>query len=280
MTGRTDLDFTQPFTERTPRIINAAKLHRAAARRKTSQFIVEGENAVDAAVATGAATDLFVSETAAQRFPEIISAAGFMGVYTHAISDKAVSYLADTTTPAGIFALCRSVLWSAGKILSSRPQLLSIPVQTQDPGNAGTLIRTADALGADGVIFAGETVDPLGSKVARSSAGSLFHIPVARQVNTADLIGQLRAAGLQIIATSPAADLALGSPDLDLAAPTAWLFGNEAHGLSPELLAAADIQVTIPLRGRAESLNLATAASICLYESARAQAAAASAAAQ
>lgn len=264
-----DVDFEQAFTERTPRIVNAVKLHRAAGRKKAGLFLIEGENAVDAAVATGAARDIFVTAKAAQRFPEIITAAGYMDVYVHPITDRAAQSLADTVTSTGIFAVCKPVLWSPGKILAGKPQLVAVPVGTSEPGNAGTLIRTADAMGADGVIFAGETVDPLGGKVVRASAGSLFHIPVARDLNINDVLGQLKKAGLQVVAT--AADGELSLADAPLAAPTAWLFGNEAHGLGDEVLAKADIRVRIPIRGRAESLNLATAASICLYESAAAQ---------
>lgn len=272
MVGRLNgmaLDFEQAFTERTPRIVNAAKLHRSSARKKANAFIVEGDNSVDAAVSTGAATDVFVTERAAEKFADIVPAAGYMDVYVHPITDRAAKSLSDTQTTTGIFALCTPVLWTPGKILNGNPQLVSVPVETSEPGNAGTLIRTSDAMGADGVIFAGETVDPLGSKVARASAGSLFHIPTARDTNIKDVLGKLRSSNLQILATAPQGDATLD--EVDLSKPTAWLFGNEAHGLSKELLDAADIRVSIPLRGRAESLNLATAASICLYESAKAQ---------
>lgn len=266
---RMALDFEQAFTERTPRIVNAAKLHRAGQRRKAKAFLVEGENAVDAAVSTGAAKDLFVTERAAERFSEVVTAAGYMDVYIHPITDKAAKSLSDTATTTGLFAVCDPVLWKAGKILAGGPDLVTVPVETAEPGNAGTLIRTSDALGADGVIFAGETVDPLGCKVARASAGSLFHIPVARETNIKDVLGQLRSRQMQVLATAPDGEAELA--DVDLTAPTAWLFGNEAHGLG-ELQAEADVRVRIPLRGRAESLNLATAAAICLYESAQAQA--------
>lgn len=268
--GGMTLDFENAFTERTPRIVNAAKLHRAANRRKAGVFVVEGSNSVEAAVATGAARDVFVTEAAAERFGEILTTAGYMDVYVHPITDKAAKSLSDTATTSGIFALCADVLWSAGKIFGGKPRLVSIPVLTSEPGNAGTLIRTSDAMGADGVIFAGETVDPLGCKVARSSAGSLFHIPVARHTGVKDVIGQSRAAGLQILATSVDGEATLD--EVDLTRPTAWLFGNEAHGLDTDVEALADTKVRIPILGRAESLNLASAASICLYQSARAQA--------
>lgn len=262
------LDFENAFTERTPRIVNAAKLRRAASRRKAERFLIEGENAVDAAVSTGAATDVFVTEKAAERFAHIVQTCGYMDVYVHPITDKAAKHLFDTATSTGLFAVCRPVLWTAGKILAGKPRLVSVPVLTSEPGNAGTLIRTSDAMGADGVIFAGETVDPLGCKVARASAGSLFHIPVARDPNIKDVLGKLRSSGMQVLAT--AADGEVDLADADLSQPTAWLFGNEAHGLG-ELLDEADMRVRIPILGRAESLNLATAASICLYESAKQQ---------
>lgn len=264
-----ELDFSSAFTERTPRVVNAAKLHRAANRRKADRFIIEGENAVDAAVSTGAATDVFVTEKAAERFAHIVTTCSYMDVYVHPITDKAAKHLSDTATSTGLFAVCRPVLWTAGKILAGKPKLVSVPVLTSEPGNAGTLIRTSDAMGADGVIFAGETVDPLGCKVARASAGSLFHIPVARDPNIKDVLGKLRASGMQVLAT--AADGEVDLADADLSQPTAWLFGNEAHGLG-DLKDEADMRVRIPILGRAESLNLATAASICLYESAKQQA--------
>ena len=264
-----DLDFSSSFTERTPRVVNAAKLHRAANRRKADRFIIEGENAVDAAVSTGAATDVFVTEKAAERFAHIVTTCSYMDVYVHPITDKAAKHLSDTATSTGLFAVCRPVLWTAGKILAGKPKLVSVPVLTSEPGNAGTLIRTSDAMGADGVIFAGDTVDPLGCKVARASAGSLFHIPVARDPNIKDVLGKLRASGMQVLAT--AADGEVDLADADLSQPTAWLFGNEAHGLG-DLKDEADMRVRIPILGRAESLNLATAASICLYESAKQQA--------
>lgn len=264
------LDFTEAFTERTPRIVNAAKLLKTAQRKKTHQFLAEGENSVEAAIATGAATDLFVTEQAAEKFEEIVRTAGYMNVYTHPITDRAAKSLSDTVTTTGIFALCNDVLWTVGKAVNSRSRLVSVPVETREPGNAGTLIRVADAVGADAVVFAGETVDPQGPKVVRASAGSLFHVPVARNVNIDDVLGQLRSQGLQILATAAAGEVDLDDAGELLSRPTAWLFGNEAHGLGEELLDKADHRVRIPIRGRAESLNLATAASICLYESSKA----------
>jgi len=265
------VDFTSPFTERTPRIVQAGKLHRAAGRRKAGRFLVEGENAVDAAVSTGAATDVFVTEQAYQRFGDIVQVAGHLDVYVHAITDKAAKALSDTVHSSEIFAVCTSVLWSVDKALRGRPRLVSVPVQTSEPGNAGTMIRVSDAVGADSVIFAGEAVDPLGGKVVRASAGSLFHIPVARDASVTGTIKRVKAKGLTILAATADGEIDLDDAGDLLREPTAWLFGNEAHGLGEEAIAGADHLVRIPIRGRAESLNLATAAAICLYESAKAQ---------
>ncbi|MDO4911518.1 MAG: RNA methyltransferase, partial [Corynebacterium sp.] len=146
-----------------------------------------------------------------------------------------------------------------------------VPVDTNDPGNAGTMIRVADAMGADAVLFAGNTTDPQGPKAVRATAGSLFHIPVAKDPNIEVALQRLKSKGLTILATAADGDVSLDDAEELLAQPTAWLFGNEAHGLSEELLAQADHRISIPIRGRAESLNLATAASICLFESARIQ---------
>ncbi|GAB3074278.1 TrmH family RNA methyltransferase [Corynebacterium aquatimens] len=263
------LDFAEPFTERTPRVVNAAKLKRAAGRKKADRFLAEGFNAVDAAVATGAATDLFVTESAATEFAEIVTTADYMDVYTHAITDKAAEYLSDTVTTTGIFAVCRPALWTLPSIIKGKPKLIAVCVEAADPGNAGTIIRLADALGADAVLFAGDTVDPESPKVVRSTAGSLFHVPVVRDRDIRRALGQLRDAGLQLAATTMNGEVYLDEADEILEKPTAWLFGNEAHGLSDEVAQLADHRISIPIRGSAESLNLSTAAAICLWESCR-----------
>jgi TrmH family RNA methyltransferase len=142
-------------------------------------------------------------------------------------------------------------------------------VEIGEPGNAGTLIRIADAMGAAAVIFAGHSVDPYNGKCLRASAGSIFSIPVVVAPDVGEVVGALQAAGLQVLATTVDGELSLD--DVELAAPTAWLFGAEAHGLSAQLARHADNRVSIPMSGAAQSLNVAAAAAICLYQSARAQ---------
>jgi TrmH family RNA methyltransferase len=143
----------------------------------------------------------------------------------------------------------------------------------RDPGNAGTVLRAADAAGADAVIFADASVDPYNGKCVRASAGSLFHLPVVAGARLPAATAALRAAGLRILAADGRGGATLDDPGTrtGLTGPTAWLFGNEAWGLPDDLLALADESVAVPIYGRAESLNLATAAAVCLYASAQAQ---------
>jgi TrmH family RNA methyltransferase len=138
-----------------------------------------------------------------------------------------------------------------------------------EPGNAGTLIRIADAMGAGAVIFGGHSVDPYNGKCLRASAGSVFAIPVIVAPDAGAAVSALQTHGLRVLATTLDGESSLD--DVDLAGPTAWLFGSESHGLSPELAQQADSRVAIPMSGGAQSLNVAAAAAICLYQSARAQ---------
>lgn len=184
----------------------------------------------------------------------------------HEVTDRAAKALSDTVTPVGLFAVCRLPEASLADVLSGSPRLVAVAVETSDPGNAGTLIRLADAMGADALILAGDSVDPYNAKCLRASAGSIFGLPVVQAPDTGDVIAALRGAGLHVLATTLDGETSL--PAADLAQPTAWLFGSEAHGLAPEVAAAADVRVTIPMHGSAESLNVAAAAAICLYASA------------
>ncbi len=187
------------------------------------------------------------------------------------VTDRAAAALSDTVTPQGLVAVCDLVDVSPEQALHGSPQLVAVLVDAAEPGNAGTVIRVADAAGADAVLLAGDSVDVHNGKCVRASTGSVFHLPLARHRHPLGLLEQARAAGLQVLATAADGEVDLDDADELLRAPTAWLFGNEAHGLSPELAAAADHRVRIPIHGRAESLNLATAAALCLYASARAQ---------
>jgi TrmH family RNA methyltransferase len=190
------------------------------------------------------------------------------------VSDKAAASLSETITPQGLVAVCRTIDVSLDEALAQGPALAVILVDANDPGNAGTILRTADAAGARFVVFAGDSVDPYNGKAVRASAGSLFHLDVVTGVDAATAIAGCRARGLLTLATT-----GHGTDDLDvllddgdvLSEPTAWLFGNEARGLPEAVIADADRSVRVPVHGAAESLNLAAAAAVCLYSSARAQ---------
>jgi TrmH family RNA methyltransferase len=186
------------------------------------------------------------------------------------VDDAALASLSDAISPAGLVAVCR-FLDDEPVLDTATSRLLAICADVRDPGNAGTVIRCADAAGADGVVLAGNSVDPYNPKTVRASVGSLFHLPLGQERNPAAAVSAARSAGFTVLAADAHGEVDLFAADELLARPTAWLFGNEAWGLPAELRALADHVVSIPIFGRAESLNLSTAAALCLYASARAQ---------
>ncbi len=202
-----------------------------------------------------------------------MAAVAATGAPVHEISGELMAELAQTVTPQGLLAVCPFIDVPLSSLTRTSPALVVILANVRDPGNAGTVLRTADAAGADGVIFADATVDPYNSKCVRSSAGSLFHLPLVVGVPAGEAVGALRAAGLAVLAADGRASLGLAEVERAgrLRRPTAWLFGNEAWGLPADLVRLADDTVAVPIYGRAESLNLAAAAAVCLYSSARAR---------
>ncbi|MFC9439834.1 TrmH family RNA methyltransferase [Nocardia sp. NPDC057030] len=257
------------LSERNPRVVSAVKLQRGAQRRKAGQFLAEGANSVAAALDTGRVQELFYSAGAAAREHELVSTAAGMGVRTTLVSARAAQQLGETVTAPGLVAVCALIDVPLADVLATRPRMLAVPVEMAEPGNAGTLIRVADSVGADGVVLAGDSVDPHNGKCVRASAGSLFHVPIARHRDVGETLDSLAAAGITILATAANGEVDLDDADELFTGPVAWLFGNEAHGLDPAVTQRADHRVRIPIRGRAESLNLATAAAICLYANSR-----------
>ncbi|HEY7882087.1 MAG TPA: RNA methyltransferase [Streptosporangiaceae bacterium] len=259
---------------RSPRVKAVRQLAKRALRQRARSFLAEGPQAVGEALATGGVvTQLFVTSAAQSRYAELIQLAAAQGADVHAVSGEVMTELAQTITPQGVLATCRFVDTSLAEVAARSPQLAVILANVRDPGNAGTVLRTADAAGAGGVIFAGSSVDPYNSKAVRASAGSLFHLPVVTGPPVQDAVRALRERGLLVLAADGGAAGTLD--DLQAAGklgrPTAWLFGNEAWGLPADVLDLADEAVAVPIYGRAESLNLAAAAAVCLYASARAQ---------
>jgi TrmH family RNA methyltransferase len=255
------------FTVRTPRVVAARRLQRRKDRDQSGRFLAEGPQAVRSALAAGVVLELFATDAALLRHAELAAQAPVVSPVT----DEALAALAETVQPQGLVAVCEQIDVPLAEALAKRPRLVAVADGIRDPGNAGTVLRTADAAGAQAVVFAGDAVDPYNGKCVRASAGSLFHVDVirARSLEVPDL----RAAGLQVLAGTGYGDADLDDllDDGSLAAPTAWVFGSEARGLPAEMLAAADRRVRVPIYGAAESLNLAAAAAVCLYASARAQ---------
>ncbi|MEE6261757.1 TrmH family RNA methyltransferase [Plantactinospora sonchi] len=263
----------QLFTPRTPRVVAARRLQRRREREQTGRFLAEGPQAVREALAVpDVVAELFGTPAGLDRYADLADTAASAGIPVSALTDEALDALTETVAPQGIVAVCRQLDVPLAEAVRRGPRLVAVLAEIRDPGNAGTVLRTADAAGAQAVVFAGEAVDPYNGKCVRASAGSLFHLDVVRAADPAEVVGTLRAAGLAVLAAS-----GYGETDLDdladadtLARPTAWLFGSEAHGLPAELAEAANHRVRVPLHGRAESLNLAAAAAVCLYASARA----------
>lgn len=229
------------------------------------RFVVEGPQCVREAL--DHLEELFTTDASD---PLAVEAAA-RGVVVTLVDAKVLGALAETTTPQGLVGI--APLLEPGLDVLEGARLVVVLHEVNDPGNAGTVIRTADAVAADAVVLTEGSVDPHNGKCVRATAGSLWHLPVVSGVPLLDVLGAFRRTGVQVLATTGTAD-----DDLDdladagvLRAPTAWLLGTEAHGLPDDVLAAADRRVRIPLHGRAESLNLATAAAVCLYASARAQ---------
>ncbi len=253
---------------RSPRVKAARRLAKRAFRDRDRAFLAEGPQAVREALAAGdVVSELYVTAGAQARHQDIVAAAEAAGVPVFQASGEVMAELAQTVTPQGLLAVCGFVHVPLGAVPRDA-RLVAVLAHARDPGNAGTVLRTADAAGAGAVVFTDASVDPYNAKCVRASAGSLFHLPIVTGVPVADAIGELRARGLRILAADGTGAATLD--DADLTAPTAWIFGNEAWGLPAELLRLADEVVRVPIYGRAESLNLATAAGVCLYASARA----------
>jgi TrmH family RNA methyltransferase len=231
------------------------------------RFVVEGPQAVREALA--GLIELFVVD------PEhpLATQARELGVDVVHVDQRVLEAISETVTPQGVVGVAALLDVPLVQALAPAARLVSVLAEVSDPGNAGTVIRASDAAGADAVILTAGSVDPHNGKCVRASAGSLWHLPIVSGAGLEESLALLRRTGMQVLGTTGG-----GAEDLDdltdagvLAGPTAWVFGNEGAGLSDSALALCDRTVRIPLHGRAESLNLATAAAVCLYASARAQ---------
>jgi TrmH family RNA methyltransferase len=256
-----------PLTAGNSRVKEARKLSRRSVRAERRLFLADGPNAVEAAIDRGVAVEVFVTPAAAERYASLVTVAP----RTSYVDDRALASLSDSVTPAGIVAVCSFLDVPLAEALATSGDrgLVTIAADVRDPGNAGTLVRTSDALGVLAVVLAGQSVDLHNPKTVRASVGSVFRLPVALAQDPVVAVASAHESGLLVLAADGEGELSLDDAGSILAGPVAWLFGNEAWGLPPDLAASADHRVRIPIEGRAESLNLSTAAAICLHETAR-----------
>lgn len=258
----------EPFTQRTPRVVSCSKLHRGAERKKTGCFIAEGINSVEAALAAGVVRELFVSESfthsADERAVNILHSCDRSNLPVHPVTDPGMDKLSGTTTPQGVIARCDSiVLTHVPHDLPARP--LIVVENLSDPGNAGTIIRLADAFAASALVCVGSSVDPENSKVVRASAGSLFHLPVISLASVDEFVAAMQQQQREIIATDLSGTTMLHEIDSSHYNNAAWVFGSEAHGITEQMRQISSVRVKIDIPGHAESLNIASAAAICIH---------------
>lgn len=291
------------------RVRDIAKLRGRSARTKRGQFLVEGPQAVREALKAHLVKPVldavYITEAAYDRHEDIVELLEQVHgtptpepgrrVFMRVVTDEVLAAMADAVTPQGIIAVSfmvdssLDILWGENAM---NPRLVAVLSRVQDPGNAGTILRVADAAGADLVVLTKGSVDVYNPKTVRSTAGSIFHLPIVQGIELEDFAEDAKAQGTTVLAAdgygsvdvqqlvSHAAALRAGveaqkpagvKGSFDLSKPTMWLFGNEAQGLNAEEKAAASMRVAVPVYGSAESLNVGTAAAVCLYASAMAQ---------
>jgi RNA methyltransferase, TrmH family len=252
----------------------ARRLLRRKERQSARRFLAEGRQATSEALGRqGTVIELIVADDSVDRHRDLLIAASVAEVSIAVASANVVIELSGTITPQGLVAVCQMVDVPIDEALAGTPRLVVLCDQVRDPGNLGTVIRCADGFGADAVLVSRDSVDVYNPKTVRATVGSLFHLPLAVEVSLVEAVARARDSGLQIFGTEAAApctidDLARAG---ELARPTLWVMGNEAWGLQPDDAALLDRLVALPIYGRAESLNLSTAAAVFLYASATAQ---------
>lgn len=255
------------------RVKAVTKLQQKDARIETGLFLLEGPQGLkELSNFPEIVHEIFVTESAAQRYSVELAKLQQSKVKIETVSNKTMEKLSETQTPQGVVAVVHQQHIELGDLIEAKPRLTVMLDRVQDPGNAGTILRVADAAGCDGVIFSRESVDVYNGKTVRSTAGSLLHVPVAINVELPEAIAQLKKSGVQVFLADAQGEGLNQMGSEVLGKPTAWIFGNEAGGVDPSLRSQVDRVVSIPIYGSAESLNLATAAAICLYSSAFAQA--------
>lgn len=242
------------------------RLTQRRGRDLTRKFLAEGRQAVREALAA----DDLVEEVIVHDADKHADLLEGIGVPVWQASEHQMRQLSDTVTPQGIIAVCRQLSFDWNDLDDAR--LVVICAQVRDPGNAGTVIRCADAFGADAVVLTSGSVEIYNPKTVRSTVGSLFHMPILTGVPLTEAVDRVKSMGMTVLAADGVgAPLDLLAADGGLSGPVAWIMGNEAWGLPEEDARLADKIVAVPMWGKAESLNLSSAAAVCLYATASAQ---------
>ncbi|MFA9445601.1 TrmH family RNA methyltransferase [Egicoccus sp. AB-alg6-2] len=252
----------EPITSvRNARVRELAALARRRERRSTGRHLVEGPNAVTEALDAGVVEEVFGTDEALARITVPV------GIRVQPVAEHVLERLADATTPQGVVAVAVSRTASLSEVVGRG--LLVVLHEVADPGNAGTIIRTADAAGATGVVLTAGSVDPFAPKTVRAAVGSTYHLPLVVDVTLAEVAAACGGVGQPLLGLDAAGSREVF--DLErMSSPLALVLGNEAHGLEPDGAALLDDVVAIPRWGRAESLNVAAAAAVAVYAAARA----------
>lgn len=225
---------------------------------------MEGRRALEEALAAGAHLETLFFEPETE---DTLSGKEPPGAKKLVVSQTVMKSISGATTPPGFLGVCEFVDEPAAVLMSKRPQLAVVLAGVNDPGNAGTILRSAWAAGGDAVFLGPGTVDVYNPKVVRASAGALFHVPISREVELGWLLEELRGMGLIRIGADPRAPAAYD--EIDMTAPSAFVFGSEAWGIPEDVARGVDIKASVPMHGAADSLNVAVAASLFLFEAAR-----------
>jgi TrmH family RNA methyltransferase len=251
---------------RAPVVVRARRLLKRGLREEDNLFLAEGPQACREAALSGRIQELFLTSESLDRYSDITDAAVAAGVTPTVCNQAVIEQFSSTVNPQGMTAVVSMWHNELTEIFKPETKLAVALTAVRDPGNAGSVIRVADAAGAAGVAMSKDSVDLFNPKVVRSSVGSLFHLPIATNQELTQVISAAKANGMQVLAAD-ATGVNLYK-DVQLSKPTLWVFGNEAWGIPAEVLEQVDQVVAIPIYGQAESLNLATASAICLYASA------------
>ena len=249
-----------------PLVKQVRKLHRAKERHKQNLLLLEGTNLLEAALqANLILTTLCCTPSWQERYPKLWHRAKNCAQRTEIVTDEVIAAIATTVHPDGVIATTQRLF-----NLPLHSQVINLGLvmeRLQDPGNLGTIIRTAAAVGVDGLWLSRDSVDLDHPKVLRASVGEWFKVPKAVNNNLSEVVNLYKSQGTQIVATLPQAELTYW--EIDWRQPSLILLGNEGTGLSTELCTLADRQVKIPLGGGVESLNVAITAALILYEAQR-----------